>query len=98
MLFKLRHSVNHFTFTTNAISTSGKPSGGLACIIKKISFFSPSCYFSSEYLLVIRLGKTVLINIFMPHDEMNMTSLNKFSKEFASLKTLPHRIRKDACE
>ena len=34
----------------------------------------------------------------MPHDQKNMTSLNKFSKACASLKTLLHGISKDGCE
>jgi len=95
----LRRSSAHFVFTTNAKSTFGRPSGGLACIIKqKLSFLSPSCYFSDEHLLAIRLGKTVLINTYLPHDGKNMTSLNKFSKECSSLKTLLQSISKNGYE
>ena len=82
--------------TRNSISTSGRPSGGLACIVKqKFSFLSPSCYFSDVHFLAIKLGK---INTYMPCDEKNMTSMNKFSKACASLKTLLHRTSKDGYE
>ena len=51
----LRRSSQHAVFTTNTRRTRGRPSGGLACIIKRYlpRYLSPSCYQSSEHYLAL---------------------------------------------
>ena len=86
----LRQSSQHAVFTTNACCTRGRPSGGLACIIKRSlpRYLSPSCYQSSEHYLAIRLADVILINAYLPHDRRSVSSFSSYANACNKLKAL----------
>ena len=91
----LRRSSHHIVFTTNARKTKGRPSGGLACVIKRLATpLSPILFHSSDNIMAIRLGHLVFINVYLPCDQKRLASLTKFSNACSSLKTLLCNIEK----
>ena len=88
-LNSLRRSKEHLVFARSARKTSGRPSGGLACVLKhKLLPLSPVCYRECDYFIAIRLANLVLINVYLPCDQRSFPSLTKYTKACASLKTL----------
>ena len=86
----LRQSSQHAVFITNAQHTRGRPSGGLACIIKRSlpSYLSPSCYQSSEHYISIRLSDVIIINAYLPHNRRSVSSFSSYANACNKLKTL----------
>jgi exonuclease III len=85
----LRRNRDHIVFSTNARRTRGRPSGGLACYIRRTpADSSPMCYHSSEHFLAVRLGDTVLINAYLPHDKKSVQSFSSFAKSCDKLQGL----------
>ena len=84
----LKRSANHITFVSAARSTFGRPSGGLACILRRSSFSSttPVLFHSDENLLAVRIADLILINVYFPCDRKSVQSLNKFAKTCSVLK------------
>ena len=74
-------------FSTNARRTPGRPSGGLACYIRRSlsdsvildGDLSPVCYRSSEHFLAVRLGDSVLVNAYLLHDKKSVQSFKSFA-------------------
>ena len=71
-----------------ARSTFGRPSAGLAFILRRSSFSSttPALFHSDENLLAVRIGDLILINVYFPCDRKSVQSLNKFAKTCSVLK------------
>ena len=85
----LKRSRNHSVFTTNAEVTFGRPSGGLACIVKNnLSLFSPVFFHSDKFILAVRFGNTVLINVYLPCNKKTISALNAYMKASANLKAI----------
>ena len=70
-----------------AWSTFGRPSGGLACILRHSSFSSttPALVNSNENLLAVRIADLILINVYFPCGRKSVQSLNKFAKTASPL-------------
>ena len=92
-LNSLQRSNEHSVFSKSARKTSGRPSGGLACLIKKTLFSPPPlCYHESDCYIAIRLANLVLINVYLPCDQKSLRSLTKFTKFCALIKSLLNGI------
>ena len=98
-LNSLRRSNDHLVFSKTARKTSGRPSGNLACLIKKTMFSTPPlCYQESDCYIAIRLANLVLINVNLPCDQKSLRSLTKFTKSCALMKSLLNGIESNGLD
>ena len=81
-LNSLRRSNEHLAFFQKYCKTSGRPSGGLACLIKKTLFSPPPplCYFESDCYIAIQLAILVLINVCLSCDQKSPRRFKKIYK------------------
>ena len=82
----LQRSTSHQLFLINARTNFNRPSGGLACFVKRsLSGLNPTCLCSNDHFLAIQLGNTVIINTYLPHNACGIDSMTRFAKACSSL-------------